>query len=137
MKKIILSALLLVTPALANAATCTRADLTGTWKLYTTLPGGVPGRCSLVMPATGTAVAATSSCSSPGTPATVPFTGSIAIGTDCHVTGSIKIAPPTPIPPITFNIDAYISKSKDTMAGMDWGLEGATLIGSPFSGVKQ
>lgn len=128
MKKIILTALLLVTPVLANAATCTRADLTGSWKIYVRSKG-VPGRCTLVMPAAGTAIAATSSCSFVGTPAAVPFTGTLAIGTDCHVTGKLNVNA------FVRSIDAYISKDKANISGMGW--DATTFSGEPFSGVKQ
>jgi hypothetical protein len=128
MKKIVFTLILAILPTLTEAATCTRADLTGSWKIYTVLYS--VGRCSLIMPATGTTISTSSSCYFPEVTPSTPLRGTLKIATDCQVTGSITIG--------TYQrtIDAYINKSKDSVSGIGWQY-GNVYNGYPFSGVKQ
>ncbi|POZ49643.1 hypothetical protein [Methylovulum psychrotolerans] len=111
----------------AQAATCTRADLTGYWKIYTVF--NAVSRCTLIMPASGTAPAAGSNCLVP-TAQPVALTGNINITADCRLYGSITLGGTTRA------IDAYISKGKDSLSGIGW-QPGNTGSGDQFSGVKQ
>lgn len=119
--------LTLAIPGAASAA-CTRADLTGTWRTYALLPLG-PGRCTLVMPASGTAISASSSCYVPAA-GTLPITGSLAITTACQVTGSVTVGGKK------YLFNAWISRGKDSIAGMGWE-QANPSDGYPFAGSKQ
>lgn len=126
MKKLIccLSLFLL---AQAAQAICTRADFTGTWRMYTALP--YVARCTLIIPATGTAISASSTCVIPGIPA-LPVKGTLTMGTDCHVTGSIAVSTNTK------SVDGWLGKGKDSFAGIGW-TPGNASNGATISGVKQ
>lgn len=129
MKKTISAALFLaILPTLTEAATCTRADLAGSWKVYTVLY--TVGRCSLIMPATGTTISTRSSCYFPEAVSSTPLRGTLRISTDCQVTGSITIGTHQR------TIDAYISKGKDSVSGIGW--ESGNIYNAyPLNGVKQ
>ena len=119
-------------PAMSYAATCTRADLTGTWMIYA--GNGEPTRCVLVMPSTGTAISTKSTCYQPVDKVSEPLRGNLTLQlSTCHVTGTIR---PGTAPSMSF--DAFISKGKDSISGMVWrtGVANANEGGS-FSGVKQ
>ncbi len=129
MKKTILAALLLaILPTLTEAATCTSADMAGSWKLYTVFDS--VGRCSLIMPATGTTISTSSYCYLPGVVSSISLRGTLKISTGCQVTGSITIG--------TYQrtVDAYISKGKDSISGIAW-QSSNVYVGNQFSGVKQ
>ena len=124
--KMIWAVALMVSAQTAMAA-CSRADLTGTWRAYFTL--GSVARCSIVMPATGTAIASNSSCYIPGSP-TKAITGTLAITTDCHVTGKVTVSG------TVRQADAWLNKSKDTMAGIGWD-PAYVWDGDTFNAIKQ
>ncbi|MGZ8193770.1 MAG: hypothetical protein ACXWTW_09495 [Methylobacter sp.] len=115
-------------PALSSAATCTRADFTGTWRLYTVFDS--VGRCTLIMPGAGTTISTSSTCYLPGVVNSTPLRGALTISTDCHVTGTATVGIQK------LNIDAWISKGKDSLSGMAW-KSGDSYNGDIFSGIKQ
>jgi hypothetical protein len=109
-------------------ASCARADLTGIWRTYSMFDS--VGRCTIVMGASGSAIASNSSCYLPGVADSAPVTGSLSITTGCRVTGSISLAgePRT--------IDAWIGRGKDSISGMGWHPTNS-MVGFIFSGVRQ
>lgn len=115
-------------PVISHAATCTRADLTGSWRIYTEFNS--VARCTLIMPSTGTTVSTSSYCYLPGVVSSTPLRGTVNIYTDCHVTGSVSIGTEKR------TIDAYISKGKDSISGIGW-KPSYVYTGAAFSGVKQ
>lgn len=129
MKKTIiaLSLIFCAAPTLTNAA-CYRADLTGTWRLYTVFNS--PGRCTLNMPSSGTTISTTSSCYLPGIVNAAPLRGNIAIDAACHVYGTINAGG------LIRSIDGWISRGKDSISGIGWSPSNV-YIGKDFSGVKQ
>lgn len=125
----LLAALSLSTlPATGLAAGCTRADLAGSWQLYTVFDS--VARCTVIMPKTGTDIAINSSCYLPEIVDSVAVAGTITLSANCHVTGNISIGTQQR------TIDGYISKKKDTLSGMAW-QPGYVYAGDSFSGVKQ
>jgi hypothetical protein len=125
-----LFALLILTtlPTVSTAATCTRANLTGTWRLYTSFDS--VARCTLNMPSTGTTIATSSTCYLPEVVNSLPLRGTLTLSTDCHLTGKVAVdSQPR-------NIDAYISKGKDSISGIAW-KSGDPYNGNTFSGIKQ
>lgn len=127
-KTLVISLALAALPAVGSAATCARADLTGTWMIYTDL--GAVARCKIVMPATGTAIGTGSTCWVPGVANVVPFTGSLSIAANCRVTGSISAGGQQR------TVDGWISKGKDSISGMGYNTADVA-VGRTFSGVKQ
>lgn len=128
-KKYFLATLLLAAlPTLTEAATCTRADIAGSWKLYSVFKS--VGRCSLIIPTIGTTISTSSYCYLPGVVSSTPLRGTLNLSTGCHVTGSITVG--------TYqrSVDAYISKGKDSISGIAW-QPSNVYIGHQFSGVKQ
>lgn len=115
--------------SIASASTCTRADFTGTWRIYALLFDSA-ARCTLIMPSTGTTISSSSVCYVPGVVNSTPLSGTLTIGTDCHITGKITVASQPR------QIDAWISKGKDNISGMGWN-PSAYYNGGTFSGVKQ
>ncbi len=124
---VLLAALALLLPITSHAATCTRADLTGTWRLFSVFDS--VGRCTLSMPGSGTAVSTTSTCWLPGV-ATVSLRGNLNIASDCRVYGNITVGADGR------QVEAYISKGKDSISGIAW-LSSNPYVGDQFSGVKQ
>lgn len=122
------SLVLAALPAVSLAGTCTRADLTGTWHVYTVLESSA-ARCTLIMPATGTTLSSTSSCYLPEVVNSTPLRGTITMTTDCHLSGTVNIGVKQR------RIDAWISKGKDSLSGMGWQV-GDASSGGVFSGVK-
>ncbi len=121
-----ISLMLALLPIIGHAAACTRADFTGTWRIY--FPeGNSAGRCTLIMPKTGTTISTSSSCYLPGVVTSTPLRGNLTLFTDCHVTGTVTEGGQKS------TIDAYISRGKDSISGMGW----SGLEGGPFSGVRQ
>jgi|GEM_PF-889320 len=117
-------------PAMSYAATCTRADLTGTWVIYA--GSDSPARCILAMPSTGTAISTQSSCYMPTDAVkSKVLRGNLTLLSNCHVTGTIR----TGTDP-SESFDAFISKGKDSISGMVWS-PGVIEDGVSFSGVKQ
>lgn len=130
MKKTLTSVVLaacLAASAQTQAATCTRADLTGQWRLFTMFDS--VGRCTLAMPSTGTTIATTSLCWLPGV-TTQALRGNLNIASDCRVYGNITIGV------YSRQVEAYISKGKDSISGIAW-QPGNPYVGDQFSGVKQ
>jgi hypothetical protein len=126
MQKTILVISMLFLSNVASAA-CTRPDFTGSWKLYTMFPG--VGRCTLVIPVSGTTMSTSSSCVVPGM-AALTLRGTLSIAADCHVTGSIKVAG------YSKSIDGWISKGKDSISGISW-TPGNVADGFMITGIKQ
>ena len=118
--------------ASASFAACARADLTGTWRIYLDHDSGAM-RCTLVMPASGTAISSSSYCYIPGVSNSSPLSGSLSLDlTNCRVFGSLRRASGS-----SNNIDAWISKGKDSIAGMWWNPSAPSTDAGFFSGVKQ
>jgi hypothetical protein len=109
-------------------ASCTRADLTGTWRIYTVFDS--VARCTLVMPASGSTISASSSCYLPGVATSVPITGTLSITTGCHVLGNASVSGEPR------KIDAWISRGKDSVSGMVWYPQNS-FVGDVFTGIKQ
>jgi len=122
MKKIIMIMCFLFVSNMAAAA-CIRADMTGTWIIYTMFDR--VGRCTVFFPATGNTISTNSVCQIPGV-GNVPIRGTLNIRSSCQITGSTNIGGQAR------NIDAWLSKDKNDISGMGW--NGA--IGFVFSGVK-
>lgn len=114
-------------PIIAQSA-CTRADLTGTWRLYTVFDS--PWRCTLVMPSSGKTATAASYCYLPGVVSSTPLKGTLTIDSTCHVAGSFNAAG------LNRTVDAWVSKGKDSIAGIGWSPNNV-YQGNAFSGVKQ
>ena len=124
-------------------AACTRADLTGTWKIYshlenysTTWEYGVIG-CNLIMPVSGQATSANLVCShyiawDRGTVTKLLLSGNLTIDAACHIVGVVTVGDQKR------NVDGWISKGKDSISGMMWNptVNGHDLS-EIFSGVKQ
>jgi len=125
----IFASTLLISAALSTPAyaACTRADLTGTWRLFTVFDS--VARCTLVMPSVGATVGASSTCWLPDV-ASVTLRGTINVLSDCRVYGSITIGTRRRL------VEAYISKGKDSISGIAW-QSGNPYSGNQFSGVKQ
>lgn len=116
----------LAAPA-AAAASCTRANLTGTWHIYTMYDN--VARCTLVIPATGNALASTSRCTVPGVISSTPLSGALTIAADCHVTGSVTAAGYRRV------IDAYLNSTKNSISGMGYD-QSYPDLGHIFTGEK-
>ena len=114
-------------------ASCTRADLTGTWRVYTLWEGYVV-RCSIVMEASGDNSGPTSYCYGPPPlfEGKLPMTASLKMLSNCRVTGRLSIID---LELVLYFVDAWISTSKDSMSGMMWE-PGDPSIGVLFSAVK-
>lgn len=115
--------------AASATASCTRADLTGTWRVYTVFDS--VARCTIVMPPSGSRIsAARSYCYLPGVATSVPLTGTLSIASNCRVTGTeyVNGEPRT--------IDAWIGSGKDSLSGMGWHPSNV-YVGDIFTGVKQ
>ena len=130
MKKTWMISSVLCTSLLCGAsafASCTRADLTGTWRAYTMFDS--VARCSIVMGASGSTIGSSSYCYLPGVIDSVPLTGTLTILSNCRVRGSISVSgePRT--------IDAWISTGKDSMSGMGWHPSNS-FVGDIFTGVR-
>lgn len=122
-------ALMAITAAPAlSYADCTRANLTGTWRIYTMFNS--PGRCTLVMPSAGVTMSSSSYCYLTGQGSAVPLRGFIGINPDCHVYGSINAGG------LARLVDGWISKGKDSISGITWSQSNG-YVGHDFSGVKQ
>ena len=121
MKKLVLAAIGLCFSVGVNAA-CTKNDLTGSWVSYITGNSNV-SRCSFGIDKSLN-VTAGSACSWADN-STAVLTGSASIDKTCHVTAVLYVG----LNPI--NIDSYISKGKDSMAGMEF-IPGANIV---FNGV--
>ncbi|TSA38018.1 MAG: hypothetical protein D4R63_12025 [Methylococcaceae bacterium] len=121
-------ALIAIISTSAQGATCTQADLAGQWRVYFHLSSAT--RCTIITPTTGTAIKNTSTCYVPGVTNSVPLTGNLSIYSDCHVTGKVAASG------YTRQIDAYISKGKDSMSGIGWD-PNYHWDGGVFSAVKQ
>jgi len=129
--KIIILISMLVLP-IASQAACVRADLTGVWRLYTVpMFNHAVARCTVIIPATGTAIATNSVCTVPGV-GNYPVTGNLSIDTYCQVSGTFNI----PAASSNNNINAWISRGKDSISGMSW-FTGDPTNGSIFSGSRQ
>jgi len=125
--KTTLIALAMAMPLASQAATCSRADLTGTWRLFTVFNS--VGRCTLLMPSSGTAISTSSTCWLPSV-TTTSLRGNLNIATDCRVYGNITVGADSR------QVEAYISKGKDSISGIAW-KSGNPYLGDQFSGVKQ
>lgn len=127
MKKILLIAAILLTFSFAANAACTRANLTGTWMVYSTGAYSYANQCKLIIPATGNAF--TGSCiAADGT--TTSAAGTITmIDKACHFTSNFASAN-------VLVTDAYLNRSKDGLSGMWSQYVGAYLYSGAFNGVK-
>jgi len=129
--KIIILISMLVLP-IASQAACVRADLTGVWRLYTVpMFNHAVARCTVIIPATGTAIATNSVCTVPGV-GNYPVTGNLSIDTYCQVSGTFNI----PAASSNNNINAWISRGKDSISGISW-FAGNPLGGEVVSGSRQ
>jgi hypothetical protein len=118
----------------AASAGCIRADATGTWRIYTPYISSVNSvmRCTIIIPAAGTAVATTSSCFIPGLADAVPVSGNLTLGSNCRVFGKLMIGN------MPRQIDGWVSKGKDSLSGMGWNPSNPNDgTASNFSGAKQ
>ena len=127
MKKLVLAVMMLGFSVGANAA-CTVRDLAGVWNLYTTV-NGMTVRCTLVQPIKGTIYNSGSGCVLPNG-RTAIFSSSFSIDNTCHVVGYFDIVG------ARYQMDAYVSKGKDSFAGMVWNELDDTMNGM-MNGVKQ
>ncbi len=129
MKKIILTAAMLLTFGSAANAACTRADLTGTWVVYSSGAYSYANRCQLIIPAKGdtfsaSCFAANNSISN----ATVSIT---SFDKTCHLVS--QFVSPTD----TITVDAFVSKGKDSMSGMWVEYANGNTDSGSFNGSKQ
>jgi hypothetical protein len=118
---------LITAPAVSFAVTCTRADFVGTWHVYTVFDS--VARCNIVI-APNLTVASQSACYLPDVVDSVSLRGTLKMTPDCHVTGNINSNAQQR------NIDAWISKGRDSMSGIGW-QTGNPYNGKVLSGVKQ
>jgi hypothetical protein len=118
---------LITAPAVSLAATCTRADFVGTWRIYTVFDS--VARCTLVIANNG-AVANQSVCYLPDVVNSISLRGVLTLTPECRVIGTINANAQQR------NIDAWISKGKDSISGMVW-QTGNPFIGKVLSGIKQ
>ena len=109
-------------------AACNRANVAGTWSIYFGI--GPVARCTLKTHRSGPAIASGSYCYLPGVISSIPLTGSLSLGSNCHVAGNLGINT------TELSIDAWISKDRDSISGMVWNPLNS-LEGSIFSGVKR
>jgi hypothetical protein len=128
MKKIIFLILMVFSTVFGSSAyaLCTQADTVGVWRVYGEFNNNI-GRCTIVIASNG-AVAASSSCYIPGVVAAAPLLGRLFYQTNCHVFGQLTLRG------TTSNVDAWISKGKDSISGMIWS---SATNGHSISGVKQ
>lgn len=114
-------------PVIGEAA-CVRADLTGVWRVYATTPEVT--RCTVILPATGTAISTNSSCYIPNYGNYV-LRGNLTLDTtSCRLYGSINIYG------LSKYFEGWISRGKDSMSGMAW-TPNDPLDGGVVSGTKQ
>ena len=123
-------------------AACTRADITGTWRIYSRLENysSSPSyrdsviNCKLVMPGSGQAISSTSVCTHYIDNIPKPLlSGNLTIDAACHITGTVKIGGEQR------KLDAWVSKGKDSMSGMMWNPTFSSSyhdLSEIFSGVK-
>lgn len=121
--------LCMATASFTASAACTRADLTGTWRIYSVFSDSVM-RCMLVMPSSGAAISSKSLCYIPDYLRSNPLSGKLTIDSACHVTGNIVINTEQR------SIDAWVSKGKDSISGMGWD-SAQPFSGTVFAGSKQ
>ncbi|MDD5275716.1 MAG: hypothetical protein PHR16_06510 [Methylovulum sp.] len=126
---IYLLSLCMATASFNVSAVCTRADLTGTWRIYSVFSDSVM-RCMLIMPSSGTSISSKSSCYILDFKSSKPLTGKLTIDSACHITGNVIIDAKQR------SIDAWVSKGKDSISGMGWDPAQA-FSGDVFAGAKQ
>ena len=122
---VLCTSLLCGAPAFAS---CTRADLTGTWRIYTLFEGYFT-RCSLVMGASGTNGGPTSNCYIPAFDESAPMLANLTLLSNCRIKGSIAINN------LPYSVDAWVSTGKDSMSGMMF-VPNSPTAGNLFSAVK-
>lgn len=115
--------------ASAASATCTRADLTGTWRFYGVFDD-YASRCTLIMPNSGKTISSSSSCFLPEVNTSIPLSGNLSIASNCRLSGAITINSKKR------SVDAWISSGKDSLSGMGWDAE-QPFHGGTVTGVKQ
>ena len=103
-------------------ARCKQSDVKGIWNIYFGV--GFVSRCTLRAPQINSG----SYCYVPQVINAVPLTGFLKLDKNCHVSGNLIINN------AQFNVDAWISKDKETISGMSW--DPASGVGGIFSGVK-
>lgn len=112
----------------AAYAICTQSDASGIWRVYGEMDDS-EGRCTIVIASNG-ALAVSSTCYIPGVTAAAPIRGKLLFQSNCHVFGQVTSRGKVR------NIDAWISKGKDSITGMAWNPSKPTS-GHVISGVKQ
>ena len=128
MKKLFLLISLMFLPIISHAA-CVRADLTGTWIIYSSINDRV-ARCAVVIPSSGTALSSSSNCAIPNI-GSYKLSGNVSLdGPTCRVYGNINVGG------LAEAVDTRISRGKDSISGMSWP-SGHPENGGVWSGVKQ
>ncbi len=108
MKKLVLAVAVSVFST-GSFATCSNADLSGTWSFYTNLAAAYAPTaviCTLKIPAKGT-ILQNSTCSYNGA-LPEPQQVTLSVDKNCHVTGILGSST---------TLDGYISKGKDSLGG--------------------
>lgn len=128
MKRLVLAAIALGFSVGVNAA-CTRADLTGTWVVYSSGAYSYATRCQLTFLKKGDTASA--SCLAANG---VTANATLAVSNfdkDCHMVGTLVTPTDTAV------IDSYVSKGKDSLSGMWVETIGTNLYSGSFNGSKQ
>lgn len=138
MKKVILSLAVLIYST-GSFAACTKADLTGTWAIHIEKGGnnyGVGGGgvdyCTFKIPASGSFKSECDGVDSTiGVITTNKVTGTLTVNSTCHVQGTITTDYNMggQVMQSIENIDAYISKGKDSMIGRSSTIDSMTNSG--------
>jgi hypothetical protein len=109
-------------------AVCTQPDASGVWWVYGEMDDS-EGRCAIVIASNGV-LTASSTCYIPGVATAAPIRGRLFFQPNCHVFGQVTSRGKVR------NIDAWISKGKDSISGMAWN-PASPRSGHVISGVKQ
>jgi len=129
MKKLVLAVILSIFVINANAA-CTRADLVGTWVVYSTGSNAMAVRLTFTVPLKGDVIPVNFFKADLST-----GTGTVNVGyfdKTCHFAGNVSVNNV-----VTSSFDAYLSKGKDSMTGMWGAYAGNVLQSGAFNGSKQ
>ncbi len=128
MKKLV-SAVIMLCVCISANATCTRADLTGTWVVYSSGAYADAERCQLIIPAKGSSFSA--SCyraNGVTSSATVSIT---QFDSTCHFISQFVSPTDSTV------VDAFVSKGKDSMSGMWIETVSNGIYSGSFNGSKQ
>lgn len=128
MKKLGLAIMMLAFSVGADAA-CTRKDLTGNWVAYSSGAYSLAQRCKLTIPSVGNSIAA--DCMNANGVSNSAIVTITKFDSTCHFFAQYEAENDTIV------IDSYVSKGKDSMAGM-WAevINSQTYSGS-FGASKQ